>query len=121
MTADHTHINAMGADAPGKHELADELLTDAKIVIDDYEQTTHSGEINVPWAQGTLGDEDIYAELGEIVTGAKPGRTGSDGVTVFDSTGLAIQDVATAHVVYEDVETAGGGQAAELVGTETRE
>jgi alanine dehydrogenase len=120
MTADHTHINAMGADAPGKHELADGLLTGAKIVIDDYEQTTHSGEINVPWAQGTLGDEDIYAELGEIVTGTKPGRTESDGVTVFDSTGLAIQDVATAHVVYEDVGETGSGRTAELVGTGTR-
>ncbi|WP_152043202.1 ornithine cyclodeaminase family protein [Salinigranum salinum] len=98
---DHTHVNAMGADAAGKHELADQLLLDAKLVIDDYEQCTHSGEINVPYGAGTLTDDDIDAEIGEIVVGAKEGRTDDDAVTVFDSTGLAIQDVAAAHVVYE--------------------
>ncbi|MFB6177234.1 MAG: ornithine cyclodeaminase family protein, partial [Halobaculum sp.] len=98
---DHTHINAMGADAEGKHELADEVLLDAKLVIDDHDQTTHSGEINVPWSEGVLTDEDIYAALGEIVVGDHEGRTDADGLTVFDSTGLAIQDVAAAHVVYE--------------------
>ncbi|MFB6094376.1 MAG: ornithine cyclodeaminase family protein [Halanaeroarchaeum sp.] len=98
---EHTHVNAMGADAEGKHELADAILEDAKLVIDNYEQCTHSGEINVPWSAGTLDDGDLYAEIGDIVTGSVPGRTDADGVTVFDSTGLAIQDVAAAHVVYE--------------------
>jgi alanine dehydrogenase len=97
----HTHVNAMGADAAGKHELADDLLLAAKLVIDDYEQCTHSGEINVPYSEGVLGDDDVYGEIGEIVVGAKEGRVDGDGVTVFDSTGLAIQDVAAAHVVYE--------------------
>jgi alanine dehydrogenase len=119
MPAEHTHINAMGADAPGKHELADDLLTDAKIVIDDYEQTTHSGEINVPWEAGILDDDDIYGELGEIVIGKRTDREDTDGVTVFDSTGLAIQDVATAHVVYEDVDGGDSARSASLVGTET--
>src|SRR6056297_3836247 len=66
---DHTHINAIGADAAGKHELVDEILLDAKLVIDDYEQTTHSGEINVPYSEGTLTEDDIYGEIGEIVVG----------------------------------------------------
>lgn len=98
---ERTHVNAIGADAAGKQELADDLLLVAKLVIDDYEQCTHSGEINVPWAAGTLADEDIHATLGTIVLGERSGRTPEDGVTVFDSTGLAIQDVAAAHVVYE--------------------
>ncbi|WP_380679008.1 ornithine cyclodeaminase family protein [Salinigranum sp. GCM10025319] len=98
---DHTHVNAMGADAAGKHELADDLLLNSKLVIDDHAQCTHSGEINVPYGEGVLTDDDIYAEIGEIVVGAKEGRIDTDGVTVFDSTGLAIQDVAAAHVVYE--------------------
>ena len=98
---DHTHVNAMGADAAGKHELTDALLTDARIVIDDYDQCVHSGEINVPYAHDVLTDEDIHAELGAVVTGTTPGRTTETGTTVFDSTGLAIQDVAAAHVVYE--------------------
>ncbi|MFB6085153.1 MAG: ornithine cyclodeaminase family protein [Halorientalis sp.] len=115
---DHTHVNAMGADAEGKHELADEILLDAKLVIDDHAQCTHSGEINVPYAAGTLGDDDIHAELGEVVIGEASGRTDEDGITVFDSTGLAIQDVASAHVVYEYAREHDVGTAMELVGTD---
>ncbi|MFB6117392.1 ornithine cyclodeaminase family protein [Halosegnis sp.] len=117
---EHTHINAMGADAPGKHELDDKLLESATIVIDDYEQCTHSGEINVPWSQGLLTDEDIYGELGAVVTDELAGRGepgGPEGVTVFDSTGLAIQDVAAAHVVYERARDEDVGTDFELVGT----
>ncbi|WP_138007064.1 ornithine cyclodeaminase family protein [Halalkalirubrum salinum] len=113
---EHTHINAMGADAEGKHELADEILFDAKLVIDDYEQTTHSGEINVPWSEGVLTDEDIYGAIGEIVVGEVPGRTDTDGITVFDSTGLAVQDVAAARVVYEHADENDNGYPFDLVG-----
>ncbi len=114
----NTHINAMGADAPGKNEIAAEILQQATIVIDDYEQCTHSGEINVPWAAGELDDEDIHGELGDIVTGTVSGRT-DEGVTVFDSTGLAIQDVAAAHVIYEHASEHGIGTEFALVGTDT--
>jgi alanine dehydrogenase len=115
---EHTHINAMGADAEGKHELADEILLDAKLVIDDHAQCTHSGEINVPYAAGTLTDDDIHAELGDIVVGEASGRTDEDGITVFDSTGLAIQDVASAHVVYEYARDHDVGESMALVGTD---
>ncbi|MFB6217927.1 MAG: ornithine cyclodeaminase family protein [Halobacteriaceae archaeon] len=113
---EHTHVNAMGADAPGKHELADAILQNAKLVIDDYEQCTHSGEINVPWGAGALTDDDIHATLGEVVAGTAEGRTPADGVTVFDSTGLAIQDIAAAHVAYERARAAGDGDAVDLLG-----
>jgi alanine dehydrogenase len=113
---DHTHVNAMGADAEGKHEIADEVLLEGKLVIDDHAQTTHSGEINVPYHEGVLTDDDIDAEIGEIVTGAKDGRTPDDGVSVFDSTGLAIQDVAAAHVVYEHAQEQGNGYEFDLLG-----
>jgi alanine dehydrogenase len=109
----------MGADAAGKHEIADDVLADAKIVIDDYEQCTHSGEINVPWSEGTLDDDDIHAEIGDVVAGQKPGREDGDGVTVFDSTGLAIQDVAASHVVYEHAREQDIGTEFPLVGTDT--
>jgi alanine dehydrogenase len=114
-----THVNAMGADAAGKQELADDILLNAKVVIDDHAQCTHSGEINVPYGTGTLTDEDIYAELGEVVAGEKSGRDPADGVTVFDSTGLAIQDVAAAHVVYEHAREQDIGTDFALVGTDT--
>ncbi len=116
---EHTHVNAMGADAEGKHEVADDVLADAKLVIDDYDQCTHSGEINVPWSQGLLDDGDIHAELAEVVSGQAAGREDGDGVTVFDSTGLAIQDVAAAHVVYEHAREDGVGTDVALVGTDT--
>jgi len=116
---ERTHINAMGADAPGKHEISDEILADATIVIDDYEQCTHSGEINVPWSEGLLDDGDIHGELGDVVSGAVRGRSADDGVTVFDSTGLAIQDVAAAHVIYEDASASETGTPFALVGTDT--
>ncbi|WP_394741004.1 ornithine cyclodeaminase family protein [Natronococcus roseus] len=106
---DHTHINAIGADAEEKHELSDELLLESTIVIDDHKQCTHSGEVNVPYNEGTLTDDDIYGEIGELVAGKKPAREDDTGVTVFDSTGLAIQDVAAAHVVYEDAREHGAG------------
>ncbi|MEE6210809.1 ornithine cyclodeaminase family protein [Salarchaeum sp. III] len=114
--ADHTHVNAMGADAAGKHEIANDILLDAKVVIDDFAQTTHSGEINVPWSEGVLDEDDIYGEIGEIVTGKAEGRTSDDGVTVFDSTGLAIQDVAAAHVVYEHANEKDNGTEFDLLG-----
>ncbi|WP_135805988.1 ornithine cyclodeaminase family protein [Halorussus marinus] len=115
---EHTHVNAMGADAEGKHELADEILLDAKLVIDDHAQTTHSGEINVPYHEGVLSDDDIYGEVGDIVVGDIEGRTDDDGITVFDSTGLAIQDVAAAHVVYEHADENDNGYPFDLIGSD---
>ncbi|WP_135305100.1 ornithine cyclodeaminase family protein [Haloarcula amylovorans] len=114
---DHTHVNAMGADAEGKQELADEILLEAKLVIDDHAQTTHSGEINVPYSEGTLTDEGIYGDLGEIVVGGKDGRIEDDSITVFDSTGLAIQDVAAARVAYRAAREAEEGAEFDLLGT----
>jgi alanine dehydrogenase len=95
-----THINAMGADAPGKEELDPEILLKAKVVVDDLTQSSHSGEINVPLQKGVLKEKDVYGELGEIIVGKKEGRTSDDEVTVFDSTGLSLLDVSTATLVY---------------------
>ncbi len=95
-----THINAIGADAKGKQELESSLTRKAKVVVDDLAQAVHSGEVNVPISEGVLKAEDIYAQIGEILVGKKPGRTSREEITIFDSTGLAIQDVATGTVVY---------------------
>ena len=94
-----THINAMGADAPSKQELETRLLLKSKIIIDSWDQASHSGEINVPVAQKVLKQKDIYAKLGDIVIGKINGRE-DDEITIFDSTGLAVQDVVTAGLIY---------------------
>ncbi len=98
--AEGTHINAIGADAPGKEELDPRILKRAKIIVDDFPQASHSGEINVPLSKGLLAEKDIFCELGEVIAGRKKARTNDSDITVFDSTGLAIQDVATANMVY---------------------
>jgi len=92
---DGTHINAIGADAPGKEELDPLILKRAKVFVDDRPQAIHSGEINVPITKGLFHAHDIAGTLGEVVVGVK-GRRSPEEVTVFDSTGLAIQDLAIA-------------------------
>ncbi|PVX27057.1 MAG: alanine dehydrogenase [Candidatus Bathyarchaeum sp.] len=96
-----THINCIGADAPGKQELDPAILLKSKIVVDDWSQSCHGGEINVPFAKGIIKKEDVWGDICEIVAGLKQGRTSPDEITVFTSTGLAIQDAATAKITYQ--------------------
>jgi alanine dehydrogenase len=96
-----THINAMGADAPGKQELESGLLKKSRIFIDCWEQARHSGEINVPVAEGIVTRDDIDSKIGDVITGKNPGRLSDEDITIFDSTGLAVQDIVTAWKVYE--------------------
>ena len=98
-----THINAVGADAPGKQELEIAILQRAKVVVDSWPQASHGGEINVAVSRGLLSQRDVHADIGQVVTGRKPGRQSADEITVFDSTGLAIQDVACAARVYRQI------------------
>jgi len=113
---DGVHFNCIGADAPGKQELDPMILKRAsKIVVDDIEQAIHSGEINVPLSEGIIGVGSIYGELGEIVAGLKKGRESDDEITIFSSTGLAIQDAAVANIVYENALKKGVGTRIRLV------
>jgi len=105
-----THINAIGADAVGKEELDPELIIRSKIVVDDIVQALHSGEVNVPLFKHYISENDIHAQLGEVIVGLKPGRTSEEEITIFDSTGLAIQDVASAHLVYQRALSKGLGK-----------
>ncbi|OPY26249.1 MAG: Alanine dehydrogenase [Methanobacterium sp. PtaU1.Bin242] len=107
---DGTHINAMGADAPGKQELESHLMEKAKIFIDCWDQASHSGEINIPVHEGIIRRNDIHARIGDVVNGAKTGRESDKEITVFDSTGLAVQDVVTAWNIREKALKMGVGQ-----------
>lgn len=96
-----THINAVGADGPGKQELDPAILRRARVIVDELEQARHGGEVNVPLAGGDITESDIAGSLAGVVSGRILGRTSDDEVTVFDSTGLAVEDIAVAAIVYQ--------------------
>jgi alanine dehydrogenase len=109
------HVNAMGADAPGKQELDPALLDDGVVIIDEAHQAESSGEINMPLNAGRFARERIHGTLGEVLVGTLPGRRTDDEITIFDSTGLAIQDLALARLVYELARERGIGTELDLV------
>ena len=96
-----TFIAAVGADDSRKQEIDPALLSSAKVVADSLEQVCAIGDTHHAIAAGLMRKEGIYAELSEIVAGRKPGRTSDDEITIFDSTGVAIEDAAAATLVYE--------------------
>jgi alanine dehydrogenase len=108
------HINAVGADGPGKQELDPEILKSARVVVDELDQAIHGGEINVALASKAISMDQIAGTLSEVVSGAIPGRTSQTETTVFDSTGLAIQDIALAILVYERAMERGLGSTVSL-------
>ena len=111
-----THINAVGADAPGKQELEPSILKEAIVVVDDLTQASHSGEINVPIEKGLYSTSEVYGTLVEVIVGKKKGRTDSRAITVFDSTGIAVEDIAVAKLLFEKAQQAGGYPSIDLVG-----
>jgi alanine dehydrogenase len=110
-----THINAIGADAAGKQELDPEILKAARVVVDDWAQASHSGEINVPLSKGDITRDMIYASLGEVVAGKKPGRKTPEEITVFDSTGLVIQDLSLGLAIFNRAKERGLGEVKEFL------
>jgi len=89
------HVSLMGADGPGKAEIATRELGRARLFCDDWEQARHGGELAAGVAAGLLARDDV-TELGAVLAGAAEGRADGDDVTLFDSTGLTIQDLAIA-------------------------
>jgi ornithine cyclodeaminase len=95
------HINAIGSDMPGKQELDGKLLGEVKVVTDSTLQCAKNGELQHALKSGDITLNDVHAELGEILAKAKKGREFSDEITVFDSTGLGVQDLAIANYVFK--------------------
>jgi alanine dehydrogenase len=105
-----TFIAAVGADNEEKQEIDPQLLASSKVVADILDQCAEIGDLHHAIEAGLMTKGDVHAELGEIVAGRKPGRTSDDEVTVFDSTGTALQDVAAAALVYTRALERGVGQ-----------
>jgi len=87
------HLNMLGADGPGKAEAEPEAVARCQLFCDEWAQASHGGELTGAVEAGLVSREDV-AELGAVLTGSHPGRSAPDGATLFDSTGLAIQDLA---------------------------
>ncbi len=111
------HINAIGADGPGKQELDPKIMPRvSKIVVDSLEQCSRIGEIQHAMNQGLIDKSDIHAEIGEIINGDKKGRESENEITLFDSTGLSAQDIAAAKIVFETAKREGLGRRINLLG-----
>jgi alanine dehydrogenase len=109
-----THIVAIGTDTVGKQELEPEVFRNAKIVNDSIAQCVEKGETWHPLNRNIISREDIHAEIGEILLGRKAGRETDDEVTIFDSTGMAIQDNTTAFRIYRNAVASHIGTAFEF-------
>ncbi|HZR93804.1 MAG TPA: ornithine cyclodeaminase family protein [Gaiellaceae bacterium] len=94
------HVSLMGADGPDKQEIAPEELARVRVFCDDFEQAGHAGDLAHALRAGLLRRE-LVTELGAVLAGTAPGREGADEITAFDSTGLAVQDLAVALAAYE--------------------
>ena len=104
-----TFIAAVGADSQGKQELDPSLVATATLVVDVLDQCAEIGELQHALASGLMRREDVHAELADVVVGRRAGRTRPEEITVFDSSGPALQDVAAAMAVYDRARAAGRG------------
>lgn len=109
-----TFIAAVGADSEDKQELEPALLAQSAVVTDVLEQCATIGELHHALAAGVMTRADVRGDLGDVVAGRRPGRTSPEEITIFDSTGSALQDVAAAAVVYERAVASGRGLAVQL-------
>jgi len=105
-----TFVAAVGADSPHKNELSADLLARAKVVVDVLAQCAVMGDLHHAIEAGRVSAADVHAELGDLVIGRKSGRTNAEEITVFDSTGVAIQDVAAAAWIYQRAVAANVGK-----------
>ena len=102
-------IAAVGADSHGKQELDPALVASATLVVDVLDQCAEIGELQHALAAGLMARAQVHAELADVVVGRRPGRTRDDEITVFDSSGTALEDVAAAIAVYENARATGRG------------
>jgi alanine dehydrogenase len=112
-----THIAALGADLEGEQELHPEILQRARIFVDDIRQCVPDGEVNVALREGAIAESDIAGEIGKVISGELDGRQSAEQITVFDSTGIALQDSATVPLEYERAVAAGVGIEKKMIST----
>jgi ornithine cyclodeaminase/alanine dehydrogenase-like protein (mu-crystallin family) len=110
MISPGTFIAAVGADSPGKSEMAPRLMARAKVVVDVVAQCADMGDLHHAIAGGAMTEADVHADLGQLLVGTATGRSSSDEIIIFDSTGTGAQDVAASAAIYERCLGRGIGQ-----------
>jgi ornithine cyclodeaminase/alanine dehydrogenase-like protein (mu-crystallin family) len=104
------HVNAVGACLPQAREIDTATMAGAALFVDSRESATHeAGDFLLAMAEGAIGTGDIRAELGEVITGRAPGREDDQQITLFESLGLAVEDLAAAAYAYRQARSAGAG------------
>ena len=111
------HLAALGADLAGEQELHPALLQRGRVFVDDIRQCREDGEINVPLRDGLITEADLAGEIGKVICGELTGRQSDEQITVFDSTGIALQDSATVPLEVERARAAGVGIEKKMIST----
>ncbi|HZY12400.1 MAG TPA: ornithine cyclodeaminase family protein [Beijerinckiaceae bacterium] len=109
-----TFIAAIGADNPEKSEIEPALMARARVITDVTAQAAHMGDLNHAIRAGAMREADVHAEIGEIINGRKSGRANLSEITIFDGTGVGIQDVAASVRAYELARERGAGTRVDL-------
>ena len=111
------HVNAVGACLPASRELDTAAVVRSRLFVDRRESAlAEAGDVLIPMREGAIGDDHIRGEIGEVLVGRVPGRRSPEEVTLFKSLGLAVEDVASAHLVYRNAVASGDGTWIDLGG-----
>lgn len=109
------HVNAVGSHSPPARELDSDTVADARVVVDSREANlTECGDLLIPMKEGRIDKEHFCDEIGEVAAGKKAGRASDDQITIYKSVGIAVEDVATASLVYKRALEQGVGTRVEL-------
>jgi ornithine cyclodeaminase/alanine dehydrogenase-like protein (mu-crystallin family) len=111
-----TFVAAVGVDSPEKREIHPDLMAAAKVVVDDLEQCAAIGDLHHALDAGAMTGAEVHADLAAVVAGRARGRTSRDEITLFDSTGIALEDAAAAALVFERALLEGGCRSVQLAG-----
>jgi len=109
-----THFSCIGADLEGKQEIDERIFASARVFVDDVDQAVQVGETEIPIKTGVIERDNIVAEIGSVMLGTTAGRLSDDDITIFDSTGIALQDLITADYILKQAEAKGIGIVANL-------
>lgn len=110
-----THLSCIGSDMEGKEEIDPEIMKGARIFVDDKKQCMEVGEIEIPLKLGVISENDIAGEIGDILAGKIEGRRNEDEITIFDATGIAVLDLATAKLAIDAAKELGLGTDVDLL------